>query len=202
MSDTGSNTHEPGDDRARWEARYLDRGSELDRVASTWIVERSVALPEGAVVLDVAGGTGRNAAPVARSGRVVVLADFVEQAVAAAVRRHPRILGVVADAGGLPFRAAAFDAVIVVSYLDRSAFKVFAALLKPGGTLLYETFTRAHIEVVARGRARGPTNPAYLLEPGELSRLVAPLELQEHEERLVVDEAGERHVARVMARRA
>ena len=202
MSDPPSDTHESGDDRAHWEARYVDRGSELDRAPSAWVVERSLMLPARAVVLDVAGGTGRNAAPVARSGRMVVVADFVERAVAAAVRRDPRILGVVTDAAALPFRGAAFDAIIVVSYLDRSAFKVFAALLKPGGTLLYETFTRAHLDVIARGRARGPRNPAYLLEPGELSRLVAPLEVQEHEEGLVVDDAGERHVARVMARRA
>ena len=37
--------------------------------------------------------------------------------------------------------------------------------------LIYETFTRAQ---AARGR---PTNPAFLLEPGELPRLVAPLEV-------------------------
>ena len=41
--------------------------------------------------------------------------------------------------------------------------------LRPGGLLIYETFTRAQAE---RGR---PTDPAHLLEPGELRRLVAPL---------------------------
>ena len=44
-------------------------------------------------------------------------------------------------------------------------------------------------------------NAAYLLEAGELPRLVAPLVVQEHEEGLVVDDAGERHVARVMAQK-
>jgi hypothetical protein len=37
--------------------------------------------------------------------------------------------------------------------------------------LVYETFTRAQ---AARGK---PTNPAFLLEPGELPTLVRPLEI-------------------------
>ena len=57
--------------------------------------------------------------------------------------------------------------------------------------LVYETFTRAQ---AARGH---PKNPAFLLEEGELPRLVAPLEVLAYEE-------GERDgsfVARVVARR-
>jgi hypothetical protein len=54
---------------------------------------------------------------------------------------------------------------------------------------------------VASGAARGPRNPAYLLEPGELPNLVRPLVVREHEEGLIVDDAGERHVARVLALR-
>ena len=50
-------------------------------------------------------------------------------------------------------------------------FAAFFAALKPGGVLVYETFTRAQ---AARGK---PTNPAFLLESGELRRLVAPLEI-------------------------
>jgi len=105
----------------------------------------------------------------------------------------------VADANALPFGRDTFDAIVCVSFLDRSLFKAFAELLKPGGVLVYETFTRAHLNVVARGRARGPRNAAFLLEAGELPALVGPLIVQEGEEGLVVDDAGERHVARVMA---
>jgi len=199
MRDTPHDTHEPGDDRAGWDARYAERDSELSRAPSAWIVERSLTLPERSLVLDVAGGSGRHALAIAQSGQTVVVADFVERAVAAAASRHARILGVVADTAALPLRAGAFDAIVVVSFLDRSVFKVFVDLLRPGGTLLYETFTRAHLDVVARGGARGPRNPAYLLEPGELPMLVAPLRVGEHEEGLVVDDSGERHVARVMA---
>jgi len=186
-------------DRAEWDGRYRERGSEFDRAPSPWVIERCAALPHNAVIVDLAGGTGRHAEPIARSGKRVVVVDFVHRAVAAAVTRHERILGVVADAGSLPLAEGSCDAIVCVSFLDRSLFKVFADTLKPGGVLVYETFTRAHLDVVARGGARGPRNPAYLLEPGELPTLVAPLVVLEHEEGLSVDDAGERHVARVMA---
>ena len=193
--------HDSRHERDEWDARYRGRGSESDRVASPWIIERCADLPVDALVLDLAGGTGRHAEPLARAGRTIVLVDFVHRAVATAVARHERILGVVADASALPFGPGSFDAIVCVSFLDRSLFKAFADMLKPGGVLVYETFTRAHLAVVARGAARGPRNAAFLLEAGELPTLVAPLVVQEHDEGLVVDHAGERHVARVMARK-
>ena len=186
-------------DRAAWEARYRERGSGLDHAPSAWVGERCAGLPRDALIVDIAGGTGRHAEAIARTGRTVILVDFVHRAVSAAVSRHERIVGVTADASSLPFRKASCDAVVCVSFLDRSLFKVLAEMLKPGGVLVYETFTRAHLDVVARGCARGPRDPAYLLEAGELASLVVPLVVQEHEEGLVVDDAGERHVARVMA---
>ena len=68
--------------------------------------------------------------------------------------------------------ARLYDVVVVVHYLHRALFPALIAALAPGGVLVYETFTVAQ---AARGR---PTNPAFLLEPGELPRLVAPLEIR------------------------
>ena len=78
-------------ERDEWDARYRERGSESDRAASGWIIERSSSLPVDALILDVAGGTGRHAEPLARGGRTIVLLDFVHRAVAAAVARYERI---------------------------------------------------------------------------------------------------------------
>lgn len=186
-------------ERADWEARYAERGNELDRAPSSWVVDRCLTLPPRGIVLDVAGGTGRHAAALAERGRRVIVVDFVHRAVEVAATRHALISGLVADAAALPLRAESVDAIVCVSFLHRSLFNVFTRLLRPGGALVYETFTRAHLDVVARGRARGPRNPAYLLEPAELPTLVSPLRVQEHTEGLIVDGAGERHVARVMA---
>jgi hypothetical protein len=64
---------------------------------------------------------------------------------------------------------ALYDLIVVVNYLHRPLFPALVRGLKPGGLLLYETFTTYQI-----GRG-GPTNPAFLLDPGELASLVAPL---------------------------
>ena len=64
-----------------------------------------------------------------------------------------------------------YDLIVVVHYLHRALFPALRSALRPGGILVYETFTRAQALL---GK---PTNPAFLLEPGELRNLVAPLEV-------------------------
>ena len=187
------------DDRSHWEARYIERGPEIERGGSPWVIQKCCTLPRAATIIDLAGGVGRHAEPLARQGFRVVVLDFIPRAVATAVARHARIDGVVADVRALPLRPHSLDAIVVVSFLDRLVIPAIVEALAPGGVLVYETFTIAHLDVVERGAARGPRNPTYLLQPGELPRLVAPLEVQEHEEGLVIDSVGERHVARVMA---
>ena len=64
-----------------------------------------------------------------------------------------------------------YDAVLVFNYLHRPLMPAIRAAIKPGGRIFYETFT---IRQAERGH---PTNPAFLLEVGELARLMAPLSI-------------------------
>ena len=147
------------------------------------------------MILELAAGHGRHAVPLAEAGRVVIAVDIVEIAVAAA-RRHTlgTLTAVVADVGALPVRERSVDAVLCVNYLDRTLFPQLGRLLHPGGRLIIETFT-----VAQRTLGRGPRNRDYMLEPGELPRLVGPLEVIESAEGLVRDDAGERYVAGLVA---
>jgi hypothetical protein len=52
----------------------------------------------------------------------------------------------------------------VVNYLHRPILKLLAAALSPGGVLIYETFG------IGNERFGRPTNPNFLLLPGELLR--------------------------------
>lgn len=188
-------------DRKKWEELYAS-GARPDRPPSTWVLETLAMLPNDATLLDVAGGTGRHALPAARPGRVVVIADIAFEAVARARAANPMLIGVVADAPLLPFRAGAFNVVLVTNFLDRSIFPDLVSLLAPGGYLVYETYTVAHEELVRRGLARGPQSPDYLLQPGELPTLARPLRTIEYLEVDVEDAAGRRCCARLVARRA
>lgn len=163
------------------------------------MIEQCRILPPGSLVCDVAGGEGRHAGALALLGHDVVLVDFAEGAVRAATRRSRAICGVLADVAALPFRADVFDGVVVTNFLDRDLIPAFIALLRPGGHLVYETYTTEHVALVAAGLSRAPRSARYLLHPGELRALVAPLTIVAYREGDIEDEAGRRACASVHA---
>jgi SAM-dependent methyltransferase len=149
-----------------------------DRAApSSWLVAHRHLLPALGRALDVACGRGRNTLWLAREGFDVTAIDRNPEAVAALNDRARAaglaVAGVVVDleAGDADLGRDAYDVIVVVHYLHRALFPALLAALMPGGVLVYETFTTAQ---AARGR---PTNPAFLLEPGELRRHVEGLEI-------------------------
>ena len=144
---------------------------------AAWLTANRALLPLVGRALDVACGHGRNALWLAGQGFDTTAVDRDAATVAALDARARREgLSLTARAMDLEVDTAtlgddAYDVIVVVHYLHRPLFPALLAALRPGGVLVYETFTAAQ---AARGR---PTNPAFLLEPGELARLVAPLEI-------------------------
>lgn len=187
-------------DRNTWQELYAT-GARPDRPPSAWIVKVVGTLPNDGPVADVAGGSGRHAIPVAQAGRHVVLVDFVAEAVARAMAREPSIDGVAADASMLPLRRGAFGAVLVTNFLDRTIFPDLVALLRPGGHLVYETYTLAHHDLVEQGLARGPSTTEFLLRPGELPELSKSLTTRYYWEGELTDDAGRRCCARLIGQR-
>jgi tellurite methyltransferase len=145
--------------------------------AARWLVDHAHLLPRGGTALDVAAGRGRNALWLAQRGLDVTAVDrdgaALEELRAAAARLGARVHIDVRDLEkpGAQLPAGAYDVIVVVHYLHRPLFAALKAAVRPGGVLVYETFTAAQ---AARGR---PTNPAFLLQPGELRQLVAPFEV-------------------------
>lgn len=142
-----------------------------------WLVDHAHVLPTTGDALDVASGSGRNAFWLAARGLTTLAIDRSATAVAGIRETAQRldlplraeIVDLETEEAGLP--VAAYDVIVVVHYLHRALFPTLRAALKPGGLLVYETFTRAQAQ---RGK---PTNPTFLLQPGELGTLVAPLEV-------------------------
>lgn len=140
---------------------------------SAWVVRWLALLPEGARVLDYAAGSGRHARAAAQRGLRACAIDRDAAALGALARvqahgaqggRESPIEVRVADleAGPWPFGDERFDAVVVTNYLFRPRFDLLAALVAPGGLLIHETFARGN------ERYGRPSNPAFLLEAGEL----------------------------------
>lgn len=134
---------------------------------SPWFVRFAHLVPAGARVLDVACGGGRHARFFAAQGCRVLAVDRD----ASALATLDRVAGVETKAvdlerGEWPLAGLRFDAIVVANYLHRPLFARFAAALERDGVLLYETFARGN---EAFGR---PSNPDFLLEPGELLRRI------------------------------
>ena len=110
-------------------------------------------------VLDLACGSGRHARIFLEKKLEVVAVDREAQTLPKGV------VFVRADLeDGRPwlFAGQRFGAVVVTNYLHRPLFPAIAAALEPGGVLIYETFMRGNEKY---GR---PSNPDFLLRPGEL----------------------------------
>lgn len=124
---------------------------------SSWVVRWAPLIAHGPV-LDVACGAGRNSRWIAARGAEVVAVDRVPQAI-------PGVRFVQADLEGngpWPFAGQCFAGVVVVNYLHRPLFARLSDALAPGGVLIYETF------MLGNERFGRPSNPDYLLRPGEL----------------------------------
>lgn len=120
-------------------------------------------------VLDLACGYGRHARWFAARHHPVLACDRDPVALAslAAVAGVQTLQADLEDGRPWPFAGVRFDAILVVNYLHRALFGPMLDSLAPGGTLIYETF--------ALGNARygRPSNPQFLLKPGELYTAVS-----------------------------
>ena len=133
-----------------------------------WIVRFAPLVPQGAAVLDLACGAGRHTRLFLERGHPVTAVD-IDVAGLDDVRQHPQLRIVQAnleDGSPWPLAGRRFGAVVVTNYLWRPLFGPILDSIQEGGVLLYETFARGN---EAYGR---PTNPDFLLYPGELIELV------------------------------
>jgi SAM-dependent methyltransferase len=137
---------------------------------SAWVERFLPGVRPGGRVLDVACGAGRH--------------------LRLALERGYRVIGVDGDLGGVedlcgrtgvelvradlehgqsvPFAGDVFDGVIVTNYLWRPILPTIVAAVASDGVLIYETFA------VGNERLGRPSNPDFLLQPGELIEAVAP----------------------------
>lgn len=133
------------------------------QVPSAWVVRWADRIPAGGRVLDVACGNGRHARYLAARGHPVEAVDR-DAATPALLAGISGVSGRSADLeeGDWPYAGDRFAGIVVTNYLHRPLFPRLLAALAPGGVLIYETFAAGN------ERFGRPSNPAYLLKPGEL----------------------------------
>ncbi len=183
-------------DRRKWDARYRERRGPLSPPCP-FLVSLDAILPRQGRALDVAGGDGRNALWLAQRGLDVTLTDISDVALGLA-RQHADAAGCSLhtqlrdlEVEGLP--AGPWALIVCCHFLWRPLFEPISATLERNGLLVVVHPTRSNLQ-----RHERP-GPAYLLEDGEIPRLVEGLEIVRYDEGWT-DEG--RHLARLVARRA
>lgn len=134
-----------------------------DTAPSNWVRRFAGRVPKGPV-LDLAAGGGRHSRLFLSLGHPVTAVDR-ELAGLADLRAAPGMELIEADledGGPWPLGERRFAAVVVANYLHRPLLPAIVAAVAPGGLLLYETFAQGN------ERFGRPSNPAFLLAPGEL----------------------------------
>ena len=135
---------------------------------SAWIRRFADRIPAGGPVLDLAAGGGRHTRFVADRGHPVLAVDR-DVAGLADLRADPAVTILPCDLeAGRPWTLGdrRFAGVIVTNYLHRPLLPAIVAAVAPGGCLLYETFA------IGNERFGKPSNPDFLLRPGELLEAV------------------------------
>ena len=164
-----------------------------DSVASRWVQRWSHLVAPGATVLDVACGSGRHVRWFAERGCRVTGVDR-DGAALAPLRELAEVVQADIESGPWPFGGRQFDAVIVTNYLWRPLLPLILASVAGGGVLMWETFSAGN-ETVGK-----PSNPQFLLQPGELLAAVQGLHVLAFEDGF--EDSPDRFVQRVVAARA
>lgn len=155
---------------------------------SSWVRRWVPAALPGGRALDLACGAGRHTRLLRGRGYEVTAVD-VDLSGTGDLLSDPGVEACELDLeldpegdplSGLPSRR--FDVVVVTNYLHRPLLPALVGMVAAGGRLVYETFN------VDQPRFGRPTNPDFLLRPGELLDAVrGRLRVRGYEDRVVKD---------------
>jgi SAM-dependent methyltransferase len=143
---------------------------------SRWVVRWAPFITRG-TVLDVACGSGRHAGLFLNRNLKVVAVDRESQQIPGA----RFIRADLEDGSPWPLAEERFEGIVVTNYLHRPMLKILKESLAEGGVLIYETFMQGNEKF---GK---PSNPAFLLRPGELLEAFKDLTIKGFEEGAVSD---------------
>ena len=155
------------DNKERWERRYAS-SSHIPALCAT--LESYYHLAPIGRALDIACGVGQNSLFLAQKGFLVDAVDFAKSAIDR-IPPHPNIMPILSDMNDFSMGEGRYDLILCANYLERSLFEPIKRALKPGGIVIFETFTY---------KKQG-MNPRYLLGPNELLKAFLDLEVLHYE---------------------
>ncbi|MBZ5525890.1 MAG: methyltransferase domain-containing protein [Acidobacteriia bacterium] len=181
----------PLDDKTRWNEKYT-QGSHSWETPDDFLAQAYEKFLEGAEpgrALDIAGGAGRHSLWLAQRGWQVTLLDVSDVGVALA-QKKARAAGVAIDARVADLHADAadlggpYDLIVVFFFLHRPLFPAILKSLKPGGHLIYKTYTIDQLQF-----DKGPRDAEFLLQHGELQKAFEGVDMLHYREEIAEEKA-------------
>ncbi|MGZ4813051.1 MAG: class I SAM-dependent methyltransferase [Terriglobales bacterium] len=180
------------DERQDWNRRYQEESHgafEPDPfLLSAYDEYIQPTFAKGGSALDLAGGTGRHAIWLAELRWNVTVVDISEVAFEKAQRkaeeRGVKINFLVRDLRSFDPGEEKYDLVLVFFYLQRDLYPALVKALKPGGLLIYKTYTEEH----RTKHAKTIRHPEYYLQENELLHTFLRLRILHYAE--TVEEKG------------
>lgn len=166
-------------ERQRWNAHYASRVNTYKGEPHPFLREPLALLPRGRA-LELAMGDGHNAIFLAQHGFSVTGIDIsavaVERSLQLSQKAGVDIDGHCRDLHSTTLPADTYDVVACFYCLQRNLFPQVMNALKPGGMVIYETFTREQAQYGP------PTHPEYLLQSNELLEAFRALRIRIYRE--------------------
>lgn len=171
------------EEREAWDERFRlkthssrDADPLLIRSTDYWNL-----LPAKGSALDVACGAGRNSVWLAEQGWSVIGCDLsmegLHRAQTLASERKVSLNLLCADIDRMPPLIPPFDLIICFFYLNRNMFWWLKTALKPGGMIVFKTYTTDQLRFEG-----GPRNEKHLLWPQESIDAFRGFRILYHEE--------------------
>lgn len=184
------------EEKTRWDQRYTESPESWtnpdDFLLRAYEEFLAKGLPGSA--LDLAGGAGRNSLFLLQRGWQVKLIDISAVGLRLAKEKagqlesaSSRFSAELADLNSITdLGTDQYEVITVFYFLRRELFPAIARAVKPGGMLIYRTYTIDRMKVPG-----GPDDPRYLLQPNEMLRAFSELRVLHYHETMEGKAAAE-----------
>jgi len=167
-----------------WDRKYNQSEYVYGKAPAQFLARNFHYISQGAKVLDMGMGEGRNAVFLARKGFKVTGVDISAVAVRKA-RKLAREFGVrintvVASLNKYKIEKNSLDAIVCFYYVDRSLTEKMMSWIKPGGVIIYES----HNDLQRNVKGSENYDKRYLLREGELLSMFKKFRILKFEEPL------------------
>lgn len=171
-----------------WNERYSKEEFAYGELPNKYLKEQLLKLKPGAILFP-AEGEGRNAVYAARLGWTVSAFDISSEgqkkALKLAEKNHVTIDYQVGELQSMKYRMDQFDAIgLIYAHFPASMksvyHKTFDQYLKKGGVIIFEAFSKKHLDYISRNeKVGGPRDIASLFSIDEIKADFANYDVEE-----------------------